>query len=347
MFRVFLAVVLTLLPLLSLLVSAQVHLPLAPIPLNTFHFVSLGDWGSPGPDQSAVAAVLGPAVASFNATVLLAVGDNFYEDGVVNDTDPQWKTTYEDVYTHPALQLPWYAIEGNHDHHYGRGQGQIDFYTNHRDSRWVMPAYWYDQQWHLEGSNTTLHMVFIDTVILSGDDNVTYPVQRKEQYAWINATLHASTADWLIVVGHYPVYSSGEHGNTADLDEHLLPLLRLYDVDMYLCGHDHTLQHLQEAANTTQYFVSGNGAKRGSITPIPQQKFGVVDPGFMMHEVTGLDSMTTQVVDMNGKTIYTYTQKRIAKRHQRVVGVKEEGGKKTGAAAVWEELRAKIVAAAQ
>jgi len=104
--------------------------------------------------------------------------------------------------------------------------------VNKRDNRWYCPAYWYDQVWHLEDSDTTVHMVFIDTVILSGDDNVTYPEQRKEQYAWINATLAASTADWLIVVGHYPVYSSGEHGNTADLQKNLKPMLAAYDVDM-------------------------------------------------------------------------------------------------------------------
>ena len=332
---------LLLLSLLSLLASAQVHLPLAPIPRDTFHFVSLGDWGSVNKDQAAVAKTIGESVAVFNATVLLAVGDNFYEDGVANDTDPQWQTTYEDVYTHPALQLPWYAIEGNHDHHLGRGQGQIDFYKNHRDNRWVMPAYWYDQVWHLQGSNVSVHVVFIDTVILSGDDNVTYPVQRKAQYTWINDTLAASTADWLLVVGHYPVYSSGEHGNTPDLQANLLPLLRRYDVDLYLCGHDHTLQHLQESATSTQYFVSGNGAKRGDITPIPQQKFGVVDPGFMLHAVHGLETMSTMVVDMTGKTIYEYTQKRMVKRHQRGEGRAVEG-KRT---APLEELRAKIMAA--
>lgn len=308
---------LALLALLALTITAQVHLPLAPIPKHTFHFVSLGDWGSVNKDQAAVAKQIGDSVAVFNATVLLAVGDNFYEDGVANDTDPQWQTTYRDVYTHPSLDLPWYAILGNHDHHLGRGQGEIDYYKNKRDSRWYCPAYWYDQVWHLEESATTVHMVFIDTVILSGDDNVTYPEMRAEQYAWINSTLAASTADWLIVVGHYPVYSSGEHGNTPDLQQNLKPMLAAYDVDMYLCGHDHTLQHLQQSKNTTQYFVSGNGAKRGDITPIPEQLFGVVDPGFMLHSVRGKVEMSTVVVDLNGKTIYSYDQQRMPKRWEK------------------------------
>ena len=291
------------------------RLPLQPVPKNSFHFVSLGDWGSVNSDQAAVAKTIGEAVAAFNASLLLALGDNFYEDGVANDTDPQWQSTFESVYTNPSLQLPWYGILGNHDHHLGRGQGQIDYYLNKRDSRWVMPDYWYDARFLLQDGQVTVHFVFIDTVILSGDGDVTFPKQRLEQYAWINATLANSTADWLFVVGHYPVYSSGEHGNTEDLDINLLPMLREHAVDIYFCGHDHTLQHLQESENSTQYFVSGNGAKRGSISPIPQQLFGVVDPGFMLHSIQHRDLLRTSVMDMTGKIIYHYQQTRLPKRH--------------------------------
>jgi len=117
-----------LLALLALTITAQVHLPLAPIPKHTFHFVSLGDWGSINKDQAAVARQIGESVAVFNASVLLAVGDNFYEDGVANDTDPQWQHTYREVYTAKSLDIPWYAILGNHDHHLGRGQAEIDYY---------------------------------------------------------------------------------------------------------------------------------------------------------------------------------------------------------------------------
>jgi len=41
------------------------------------------------------------------------------------------------------------------------------------------------------------------------------------QMRWLQATLNASTADWIIVAGHYPVYSGGEHGNTPELQARL------------------------------------------------------------------------------------------------------------------------------
>lgn len=50
---------------------------------------------------------------------------------------------------------------------------------------------------------------------------------------------------WLIVVGHYPIFSRGEHGDISELKEYLLPLLIKYKVNAYICGHDHISEHLQ------------------------------------------------------------------------------------------------------
>ena len=70
------------------------------------------------------------------------------------------------------------------------------------------------QTYEVPSSNTTVQIVFIDTVILAG---VTDPILRSlppngpssvsdadKQWSWIEKTLNESTADWLIVCGHYP-----------------------------------------------------------------------------------------------------------------------------------------------
>ena len=44
---------------------------------------------------------------------------------------------------------------------------------------------------------------------------------------------------WLLVVGHYEVFSAGDHGDMSEMKQYLLPLLQKYDVDAYICGHDH------------------------------------------------------------------------------------------------------------
>lgn len=49
-------------------------------------------------------------------------------------------------------------------------------------------------------------------------------------------------APYLLVSGHFPVYSVAEHGPTKCLVDRLRPLLHQYRVTAYLCGHDHNLQ---------------------------------------------------------------------------------------------------------
>lgn len=61
---------------------------------------------------------------------------------------------------------------------------------------------------------------------------------------WSYVLLVDSSADYLLVAGHYPVYSVAEHGPTQCLVDKLRPLLVKYNVTAYLSGHDHNLQVL-------------------------------------------------------------------------------------------------------
>ena len=49
-------------------------------------------------------------------------------------------------------------------------------------------------------------------------------------------------ADYLLVGGHYPVWSVGAHGPTSHLVENLMPLLHRNKVTAYMAGHDHDIQ---------------------------------------------------------------------------------------------------------
>ncbi len=51
--------------------------------------------------------------------------------------------------------------------------------------------------------NATVEFVAIDSHVID---------EQPWQVDWLNATLRESDADWLIVYGHHPVYSSGFHG---------------------------------------------------------------------------------------------------------------------------------------
>lgn len=69
---------------------------------NRATFAVLGDWGRDTPEQHHVAAAMGRTAATAQADFVLAIGDNFYTDGVASVDDPLWQSVFEGVYTHPG-----------------------------------------------------------------------------------------------------------------------------------------------------------------------------------------------------------------------------------------------------
>ena len=61
-----------------------------------------------------------------------------------------------------------------------------------------------------------------------------------------------------MVVGHYEIFSAGDHGDMSEMKQYLLPLLQKYDVDAYICGHDHISEILTYGDQA--YIVAGAGA---------------------------------------------------------------------------------------
>lgn len=44
----------------------------------------------------------------------------------------------------------------------------------------------------------------------------------------VDEALKESRAKWKIVVGHHTIFSAGDHGNTQELVDKLLPILQVY-----------------------------------------------------------------------------------------------------------------------
>ena len=74
---------------------------------------------------------------------MLGLGDNFYYEGVKSVEDPRFFSTFEHVYTNPALKsATWYMIAGNHDHA-SNVSAQIA-YTK-VSHRWHFPDFFYSR----------------------------------------------------------------------------------------------------------------------------------------------------------------------------------------------------------
>ena len=230
-------------------------------------FLAVGDWGRDGAfHQSDVAARMGETAEALSARFVISVGDNFYEDGVDGVTDPKWKTSFEDIYTAPSLQVPWYVALGNHDYH-GDTQAQLDYTQISR--RWRLPRRWYSFT-EVSPDGVAVEIFVLDTSpLISGyykDGGKAVRVMGQDtaaQLAWFDNALARSTADWKLVVGHHPVYSGGgadpEAGGSPDLIARIDPILQRHRVPLYLNGHDHDLQHVVRGA--THYVCTGAGSK--------------------------------------------------------------------------------------
>jgi acid phosphatase len=84
------------------------------------------------------------AAQASGADFILALGDNFYENGVNSTTDPQWEKTWRANWVDPFPQMagvPWYPVLGNHDYHQGvqAAKTQVLRTTATDDDEWQFP----------------------------------------------------------------------------------------------------------------------------------------------------------------------------------------------------------------
>jgi tartrate-resistant acid phosphatase type 5 len=269
-------------------------------------FLIFGDWGRDGQfHQTDVATQIGLAAAPRKCRFIISVGDNFYESGVRTATDPQWKSSFEDIYTAPSLAVPWYVILGNHDYK-GRPEAQLNYAKTHPN--WKMPARYFSAVEPITETEK-LELFFIDTSpfveeyqtkegmrdeIVSQDTNA--------QLAWLDQTLSNSKAAWKIVIGHHPIFSGGsEHGDQLELIRNINPLPEKHAVSVYFNGHDHDLQHI--VRGSVEYFNTGAGSKVRPPGPTEGSRFYKGTPGFMAVSL-GVEKMHVDVIDYTGALLY-------------------------------------------
>ncbi len=227
---------------------------------GTLSFYVIGDWGRDGKHgQREVNEAMTKTTSTIAPKFIISTGDNFYPDGVKTVEDKQWQTSFEDIYTASGLQCPWYVVLGNHDYH-SNPQAEVEYSKSNK--RWTMPARYYYKSMEIgTDSRVTADFIFIDTSPL---EDQYYSEEYKQglltqdttrQLRWIDSLLQQSKARWKFVVGHHHVYTAGKRASeVADLRKHLERIVIRNNVDVYFCGHEHSLQHIKPETGNTNYF---------------------------------------------------------------------------------------------
>jgi len=270
-------------------------------------FVAIGDWGRDGQmRQTDVAVAMAGAAAELDSRFVISAGDNFYPSGVQSVADPQWRSSFEDVYAARSLQTPWYVALGNHDY---RGVPHAQVAYSRVSDRWRMPSRYYTVS-GAEVGVPDLQIFFLDTTPLVADFDEKIqqlmhghrPTHRPgRQVAWLKGALERSKAPWKIVVGHHPIYSGGRHGGSPELVARISPLLEAHGVQAYICGHDHILQHTR--MGRTDHICTGAGASAGRAGDVEGTLFSHSEPGFAMFTLDA-DTLGLEFRDFAGRSLY-------------------------------------------
>ena len=261
-------------------------------------------------DQKPIAELMGRMAETVGIECVAAPGDVHHFEGVRSTQDPLWMTNYELIYSHPELMLDWFPTCGNHEYR-GNTQAVVDY--SGVSARWNMPAKYYTKV--LEDDGVTVRLVFIDTTPLIDKyrkDTEKYPDAGKEdmdkQLAWLDQTLAQANEDWVIVLGHHPVYAYTDKSDKerADMQKRLNPiLLKHKNVALYICGHIHNFQHIRKPGTNIDYVVNTSGSlSRENVQPVDGTQFCSGVSGFSL-VCADKQTLSLHLIDKDGKVVYT------------------------------------------
>ncbi|MBI3005813.1 MAG: metallophosphoesterase [Ignavibacteriales bacterium] len=274
---------------------------------NYLQFLAVGDVGTGRAGQSDVADGMARKAAEDSVSFVLFLGDNFYASGVSSVTDEQWQSKFEKMYSHTSLQVPFYAVLGNHDY-YSNPQAQVDYTSVSPTKRWKMPSRYYTFTATIDDTSS-VQFFCLDTVPLDSErteeieeGQTLPPLDYRAQLTWLDEQLRESTARWKIATGHHALYSGGSHGDNKSMIGHLEPLFVKYKLDAYLAGHDHH-QELKKPIKGVHYMVIGAGGTHRSVTWQDNTVFAMTNMGFTWFRLSASE-LLVEFFNREGNLLY-------------------------------------------
>jgi hypothetical protein len=274
-----------------------------------FNFFVVSDWGRNGyHHQQKLSNQMGIQADSIAPKFIVSCGNNFQISGVESVEDPLWISSFENIYSNTSLHVDWFPVLGNHDY---KGNTQAEIAYSKINPRWRFPSRFYTFVKQINDS-VTARFIFLDTCPLIDEyyKKTGYPDIAQQdstrQIVWLKAVLANSKEQWKIVFGHHPIFSaSPKHGNTTDLIKRIKPILEKYKVQLYICGHDHDIQHLKEKNGKIDYMVTGAGSETRPCATNELSLFSKSVTAFSAVTFHG-DSIRYCFIDVKGQPVYSF-----------------------------------------
>jgi hypothetical protein len=228
-----------------------------PLPQSQANFIVVGDWGSNTKEQRMVATATAEYVqaAGVQFNGVLGIGDNMYDKLKDGARDKMFRVNFEEMYDPQRLNFPFYLALGNHDYDNDSVIHELEYAKLNPQSRWKLPAKWY--RLDLPEDRPLLTVLVLDT-----DRHRLSKADWAKQIAWLEEELaKPRKTQWLVCVAHHGPFSNGAHADNGVIQRELGPLIKKYNVDFYLSGHDHDLQHLQVKGWWTTFVLAGAGGR--------------------------------------------------------------------------------------
>jgi tartrate-resistant acid phosphatase type 5 len=265
------------------------------------NLLAMGDWGSGDDQQKVVAGTISEFVRDSHMPFdgMLLAGDNFYVS-LSGVDDPQWQTLFEKMYATDWLSFPFYVAVGNHDLEGNKLSVELGYARAHPQSRWKLPSRWYRVDF------PNVEHPLVTALMLDSNRNDLGDARWRDELTWMTQQLDDRRARWVVCCAHHPLFSNGNHGDNGVLQRDWGPLFKKYDVDFFICGHDHDLQHLEMPGYGTSFLLVGGGGKQ--LRPIRVDQRGPFSKslhGFAHLRFTA-DQAVVRYVDSAGKTVHLF-----------------------------------------
>jgi hypothetical protein len=127
------------------------------------------------------------------------------------------------------------------------------------------------------------------------------------QYLFAERALQQGAADGklMVIMLHFPPYSSGKHGSIIEVQKPITELARRNGVELVVTGHDHNYERSKAMFGTT-YVVSGSAG--APIRPVEPRSFSArarTEPHYVLVDVEQ-DRLILRAVNLQGDTFDTY-----------------------------------------